>query len=65
MPILFEGLCRGSILEKEHGTNGFGYDPIFCYADGRPLAEMSTAEKNQISHRGKAVKLLDNYLERQ
>lgn len=61
----FEGLCRGSILEKEHGTNGFGYDPIFCYADGRPLAEMSTAEKNQISHRGKAVKLLDNYLERQ
>lgn len=59
---VFEGICRGTILEQECGTNGFGFDPIFCYEDGRPLAKMTESEKNQISHRGNAVRKLDTYL---
>jgi XTP/dITP diphosphohydrolase len=50
---LFEGAVRGRIVEPR-GDGGFGYDPIFEH-DGRTLAEMSTAEKNAISHRGRAL----------
>jgi XTP/dITP diphosphohydrolase len=53
-----EGTCAGHITTAERGTNGFGYDPIFQYADGRTLAEMSDAEKDWISHRGKAMAAL-------
>ena len=51
-----EGICEGGILYEKQGEQGFGYDPIF-----KPLgyttsfAEMTLAEKGQISHRGKAV----------
>ena len=59
----FEGVCRGSITTERSGSQGFGYDPIF-----RPqgyditFAEMSMEEKNAISHRGKAVRALVEYL---
>ena len=59
----FEGVCRGSITPERSGSQGFGYDPIF-----RPqgyditFAEMSMEEKNAISHRGKAVRALVEYL---
>ncbi len=57
----FEGLVRGHITTKRLGNNGFGYDPVFI-PDGhsRSFAEMSEEEKNSMSHRGRAMqKLLD------
>ena len=55
-----EGVCEGSILRAPRGSGGFGYDPLFVLpgADGRALAELSEAEKNAVSHRGKAVQAL-------
>lgn len=51
-----EGVCEGSIINTEKGNSGFGYDPIFV-PDGYNLsfAEMSSKEKNMISHRGQAI----------
>jgi len=56
---LFEGTTEGKIIERKRGIFGFGYDPIFI-PDGYDLtfAEMSLSEKNNISHRAKAVKKL-------
>ena len=60
---LFEGICSGEILQNKQGNKGFGYDPIF-----KPLgydtsfAEMSSEEKNLISHRGIAVRKLVKFL---
>ena len=53
----FAGEVAGHIAEAGRGTGGFGYDPVFVPAegDGRSFAEMSGAEKNQISHRARAV----------
>ena len=50
----------GHIAEASRGTGGFGYDPVFVptEGDGRTFAEMSGAEKNQISHRARAVAAL-------
>lgn len=55
-----EGVCEGSIAESEHGTRGFGYDAVFipADADGRTFSQMSEAEKNEISHRGRAFRAL-------
>jgi len=51
-----EGMCEGEIIPEERGTNGFGYDPIFYMPEfGRTMAELSDEEKNQVSHRGRAV----------
>ncbi|MGZ3661425.1 MAG: non-canonical purine NTP pyrophosphatase [Bdellovibrionota bacterium] len=53
-----EGVCEGKIAEKETGNGGFGYDPIFIPDAGggvKTFAEMSTEEKNKISHRALAV----------
>lgn len=62
---LFEGVVKGHILEARRGDKGFGYDPIFSPEDsGRSFAEMSGAEKNRISHRGRAVEVLCAYLAR-
>lgn len=54
-----EGVCDGRIIEEKRGTGGFGYDPVFI-PDGytQTFAEMSLAEKNKISHRSKAFRLL-------
>jgi XTP/dITP diphosphohydrolase len=50
---LFEGIVRGRIVEPR-GEGGFGYDPIFEH-NGKTLAEMTTEEKNAVSHRGRAL----------
>ena len=52
----FEGSCKGTIIPEERGEQGFGYDPIF-QPEGRDVtfAEMAEAEKNAISHRGRAL----------
>lgn len=59
----FTGLCKGEITEEKHGKGGFGYDPIFK-AEGydKTFAEIALEEKNEIGHRGKAVKFLIQYL---
>ena len=61
---LFEGVVEGCIAREEHGADGFGYDPLFV-PDGcdRTFAEMSADEKNAISHRGRAVRRLAEYLQ--
>ena len=53
---IFEGICRGKIGFKPKGRNGFGYDPLF-FPDGycKTFGELPPAEKNQISHRAKAM----------
>ena len=57
--ITFEGLCEGEITKEKKGTGGFGYDPIFKpLEDKLTFAELSIERKNQIGHRGKAVRKL-------
>jgi XTP/dITP diphosphohydrolase len=60
---LFEGIARGYIATHATGSKGFGYDPIFI-PEGydRSFAEIDAAEKNEISHRGKAVRKLIGFL---
>lgn len=59
----FEGTAAGEILESKIGIGGFGYDPIFRPEGfAQSFAELSMAEKNEISHRGKAVKALIEFL---
>ena len=62
----FEGICNGSIRTEKSGGGGFGYDPIF-QPNGfeTTFAEMSAAEKNAVSHRGKAVEKLVAFLKAQ
>ncbi len=60
---IVEGTCEGVITEKPIGENGFGYDPIFFVVEkGKTMAELSKDEKNQISHRGNALRKLDELL---
>ena len=58
--LAFEGVCNGSIALGERGERGFGYVAVFVAdeAAGRTFAEMSEAEKNEISHRGRAFRAL-------
>ena len=59
--LTYEGRCEGLIAESASGTNGFGYDPIFYYPPlNKTFAEMTPREKSQISHRGKALKQLQD-----
>ena len=61
----FEGSVRGVILKEKTGANGFGYDPIFRPVGyKKSFAEMTIAQKNEISHRGLAVKKLIDFLSR-
>jgi XTP/dITP diphosphohydrolase len=54
-----EGHFRGTLTREPRGSNGFGYDPILLVeGDTRTSAELSPAEKNAISHRGKAFRAL-------
>ena len=64
---LFEARCEGRLARSPEGDGGFGYDPIFV-ADGSPrdnqtMASLSQPEKDAISHRGQAAKLLDAWLD--
>ena len=59
----FEGKVEGKILTERHGAGGFGYDPIFLPDEAScAFGEMSSQEKNAISHRGRAVAKLTAYL---
>lgn len=54
--LTYEGRCDGVILPGKRGSNGFGYDPLFYYKEfGQTFAEMPMADKNKVSHRGKAL----------
>ena len=54
-----EGICEGQITNAPRGSGGFGYDPILSLPQfGRTLAELSPDEKNKISHRSQAIRLL-------
>ena len=56
-----EGVCEGSLILEPRGTGGFGYDPIFVpngSQDGRTIAELSSDEKDRISHRGEAFRAM-------
>lgn len=60
---VFEGTVEGTVAFAPSGDKGFGYDPIFFYPPlGKTLAEASEEEKNEVSHRGKAMRLLMEYL---
>jgi len=60
---IFKGICNGHIITQLRGENGFGYDPLFV-PDGYSLtfAELDPETKNKISHRGKALKKMVEYL---
>ena len=61
---LFEGIVEGTIINEKRGTDGFGYDPIFLSKGySQTFGEMPLSEKNQISHRAKAMKKLCSYLQ--
>lgn len=64
---LFEGQVEGAILTERHGTGGFGYDSIFqpVEGNGSTFAQMSPQDKNSISHRGRAVAKLVEFLNRE
>jgi XTP/dITP diphosphohydrolase len=62
---LFEGVCSGRMADARRGAGGFGYDPIFLPNDGpagRTMAELTDAEKDSISHRGRAARALVAWL---
>lgn len=62
---LFEGIVEGDILPERRGLDGFGYDPIFAPIEaGVSFAEMGPAEKNRLSHRGRATQKLVQFLQR-
>lgn len=59
----FRGECKGEIIDKRLGTNGFGYDPIFYVPKfKKTFAELSSEDKNDISHRKVALDLLVEFL---
>ncbi len=60
------GECEGVITKEPCGSGGFGYDPVFFVPQlGKTFSEVTLEEKNQISHRGKAFKMLRDYLGKQ
>lgn len=64
---VFEARCDGRLIERPRGEGGFGYDPAFVPdatgpEDTRTYSELSQAEKNEISHRGRAARLLARHL---
>ncbi|OXX36178.1 non-canonical purine NTP pyrophosphatase [Vibrio sp. V09_P4A23P171] len=65
-PLVCHGTWQGRILHQAHGSNGFGYDPIFFVPeDNCASAELLPARKKQLSHRGKALKMLFKTLSEQ
>jgi XTP/dITP diphosphohydrolase len=61
--VALEGICKGEIAKKLSGTEGFGYDPIFIpEGESRTFSEMNSDEKNDVSHRGRAIRKMIEYL---
>ncbi len=61
---LFTGEARGRIGRAPRGDSGFGYDPLFvCAETGRTFAEMSSVEKHRVSHRGRALAAVRDFLD--
>ncbi len=63
---VFEGRCTGTMSADARGSGGFGYDPVFLPDDGdgdRTMAELDDAEKDAISHRGRAARALLSWLD--
>lgn len=61
---LFEGICKGHITIEPHGSDGFGYDPVFIpEGSHKTFAEMTMEEKNVFSHRKKAISQLLQFLQ--
>ena len=58
---IFNGTAEGKIGFEKVGENGFGYDPIFVY-EGKTFASLTSEEKNNVSHRGRAVKQFEEFL---
>ena len=56
------GYVSGHISTGPRGTNGFGYDPVFELSDGRTMAELLPSEKQAVSHRGNAVKIIKPWM---
>jgi XTP/dITP diphosphohydrolase len=64
-PLFFNGELHGLILDRAAGGGGFGYDPLFMVPEyGKTLAELPLEIKNRISHRGRAVAALKEYLKK-
>ena len=63
--IVVTGVCRGFITDSERGEGGFGFDPIFSHDGKRTFAEIPLDEKNLVSHRGNAVRLLIEALKKE
>ena len=61
---VFRGECPGRIGYAPKGENGFGYDPVFMLGD-KSFSELLPQEKDAVSHRGKALELLTDYLKKQ
>jgi XTP/dITP diphosphohydrolase len=60
---VFEGLVEGQIVDRPRGSHGFGYDPIFVpNGSQRTFGELEPAEKNQLSHRARALEKLHGFL---
>ena len=63
-PLLFEGIANGHIANSPYGEGGFGYDPIFIPNESnKTFAELPQVDKNKLSHRGRALSKLVNYLQ--
>ncbi len=64
LQVLLRGVCEGVILDAALGEGGFGYDPVFYVPSAKKsFSQMTPAEKNVLSHRGKAVRELAKWLE--
>lgn len=64
---IFEGTLEGEISRSKSGNGGFGYDPIFVADEypGKTLADITEQQKNEISHRGKALRSMASWLKSQ
>ena len=59
----FEGRVEGELLDSPRGKNGFGYDPVFFFPQGKKtFAQLTREQKNEVSHRGRAFRQLRDYL---
>ncbi len=61
--LIADGRCDGIVRQLPHGANGFGYDPYFYIGENRTMADMTLSEKDEISHRGKALRQIASLLE--